>query len=305
MKIAIIGSGVYGLAMANLLNKSGNKVTVWTEKENPKEIIVPDGVTCTHNFKECLDGAKNVYILTSAKFVSGILDSIKPYIDNEMCIILGSKGILESGAMLEEVLKEKLPNSTYAIISGPTFAVDIAHLEPLGFTIATESINTFKTIKSSFKGVKIEYSSDTTGVELSGVLKNVYAIGSGMLEGFNYGYSARCLYLTEVAKEIKSIFSQIGAKEDTILSLAGIGDLVLTCTSPNSRNYTFGSIVGIGTNDERREYLSKTTVEGYDNLKILYKLLKEKSIDAPILKVLYEIVMSDKDSKELVHLILQ
>jgi len=303
MNIAIIGSGVYGLAIAKLMMESGNKVKTWTEKEDISQIIVPEGVLITNNFEECLRDAQIVFVLTAAKYTPDIFKSIKPYISEDMIIIVGSKGILDSGLMIEKVLKNTIPSIDYAILSGPTFAVDIAACEPIGFTLATNNTVIFEKIANAFKNTYLEYSKDTTGVELCGVLKNAYAIGSGILEGFHYGPSSRTLYITEVVNEMKYILKNLECDVNTAYTLAGIGDLFLTCTSLNSRNFTFGSIIGLGGEKEKKLYLENNTIEGYENLIVLTKLLKEKSIDAPILMAISDIVLSNKDTKSLIRLL--
>lgn len=304
MNISIIGTGAYGSAMANLLLNSGNKVTMWTEKKNLDEIMKPDGAVITNDYTKCLESANAVFILTAAKFVPQVLRDIKEIVEKkDLLVILGSKGILEEG-LLEEILLKTIANPRYAIISGPSFAIDIAELEPLGFTIATKNDSDYTLIKNLFKNIKCEYTDDTKGVSLSGVLKNAYAIGSGILESFNYGQSTKYLYLTMVLNEMKKIFDQIGAKNDTANFLCGVGDLFMTCSSLNSRNYTFGNIAGLGTLEEKKNYLEKNTVEGYDNLKVLYKMFKEKSIEAPILNEIYNIVIKNSEKKKLISLLL-
>ena len=300
MKITIIGSGVYGSATAKMLNNSGNDVTVWTEKENIDEIIIGEGIKVTNKYEDALKDAKLVYVLTAAKYAPSIFEAIKNLVRDDMTIILGSKGILENGGLMEDVLLSVIPKAHYAVVSGPTFAHDIGELEPLGFTVATHEKDRFDVIKSAYKGIKIEYSQDTTGTELCGVLKNAYAIGSGMLNGFNYGPSIRSLYITSVLNEMKKILKSMDANIETAYTLAGIGDLILTCTSNNSRNFTFGTILASNDREKTMKYLEETTVEGYENMKVLSKLFEEKSIDAPILNMLYEIVRNGRNSKDII-----
>lgn len=306
MKITVIGSGVYGKAIANLALHNGNDVTIWTEQEDITKVAVPEGVKITNSYKEAMKDAELVFILTSSKYTASICEGIRPYIEEDMLFILGSKGILEDGKLVNEEFEFLLPKVKYAIISGPTFAVDIAALEPVGFTLATMGKKDFERIVSAFKdGVKFEHSHDILGIEMAGSLKNAYAIGSGILSGFNYGHSIRCLYITAVLNEMRNIFKQVGAEEKTVLTLAGIGDLVLTCTSLNSRNFTFGSLLSLDNKKTKDEYLKKNTVEGYDNLKTYIKIFKDKKIDAPILFMIYDIVINNEDSEKLIDLILK
>ncbi len=303
MKIAVIGSGVYAKAMARLMVHNGLEVTIWTEGEVSK-VIVREDMKVTNSFKEALDDAKMVFILTGSKFVPNVLEEMKSYAKDDMLFVLGSKGILENGVLLSEVFENILPEFNYAVISGPTFAVDINALEPVGFTIGCKDIENYQLIKNSLKTANFEYSKDITGIELSGTLKNAYAIGSGILSGFNYGNSIRCFYLTKVLNEMQTIFRGLGADENTVLTLAGIGDLVLTCTSLNSRNFTFGSLLSIGNKENTEIYLKNTTVEGYENLKVFNEFLTRKNIDAPIIKKVYDIVVESRDAEELIDLLM-
>lgn len=305
MKISVIGSGVYGKAIANVLSKSDGIVTMWTEKD-PKEITVPlERVNVTNSYELAATGAEILFILTGSKFVSDVLKGLKPFIDPNAIIVLGSKGIGEDGSLMTDYVREILPDNPYAVISGPTFAVDIAAGEPVGFTIATKERSTFDKISSALIGTYLEYSSDTEAIEMAGSLKNAYAIGSGMLSGLNYGNSTLCLYITRVLREIGTIYSTLGYNEYSTLTLAGVGDLVLTSTSPNSRNFTFGTILAIGRQEEKASYLKTNTVEGYENLKSYVKLFSKKNVETPILKCVFDVVEGNAEASSLIDLLLK
>lgn len=304
MKVTVIGSGAYGKAITQLLLQSKCDIKMWTEQKDTKNILVPEGVKVTNDFKEALEGSILIYCLTGSKFCKSIFENIKPFIKDDQIIILGSKGILEDGTLITELLEKIIPNSTYAVISGPTFAIDIASLEPIGFTLATKEYETFKKVKSSLP-IYLEYSSDVQAIEMSGSLKNAYAIGSGILHGYNFGSSTRCLYITRSLQEIENIFKTLGSNPSSTCTLAGIGDLVLTCTSPTSRNFTFGTILALETLDEKKEYLKNNTVEGYENLKSYYQLFKKKNISTPILDCVYNIVLNDVKPDTLIDILLK
>lgn len=304
MKVAIIGSGVYGKAIANVLVHNNCEVVMWTEKTD-NSVIGPEGVTITNSYEKVLKGANLVYVLTGSKFTESVFLGMKNYLTEEMLVILGSKGILDSGELIIDVFEKIIKSARMAVISGPTFAVDVAALEPVGFTLATKDYDDYLKVKTAMSSVHLEYSDDIIGTEMAGSLKNAYAIGSGILGGFDYGNSVRCLYITRVLNEIKSIFKSVNAKEETVLTLAGIGDLVLTCTSLNSRNFTFGSILSLNKEGAKEEYLKNNTVEGYENLHIYKKVLQEKNIDAPILMCVADIVDGIKTSEALIDIILK
>jgi len=305
LNTTIIGSGVYGKAMANVLLSNNNKVTLWTEKEDLSSILIPSGAVITNSFEQALKNAKLVYILTGSQYVESVLMGMKPYITKDMIIILGSKGILEDGTILTDLFEKNFEDISHAVISGPTFAVDIAALEPIGFTVGTKSYDDYEVIKNAMKSVYLEYCEDVDAVEMAGSLKNAYAIGSGILNGFNYGPSTRCLYITRVLQEIADIYNAVGLKQSSTSTLAGVGDLVLTCTSLNSRNFTFGSILSLNDNQEKENYLKTNTVEGYENLKAYKRLFDKKGISAPILKTVSDIVEGKKEAQGIIDIILK
>lgn len=304
MKIAIIGYGAYGAATAKLLNHGDNDIYCLTNDNSIDFIVTEDNIKISSDYEKCINGSTLVYVLTPAINTPLVFKNLHKYIDDSKIIILGSKGILENKMLIEESLKSQIPDVRYACLSGPSFARDIQSLNPIGFTLATKSKDDFNYIKSVYRNVKLEYSSDTTGVELCGVLKNAYAIGSGIIHGLNFGDSTSALYIMGVILEMKKILDSFGANPNTVYTLAGLGDTLLTCTSNTSRNYTFGSLLCTNYADAKK-YLKKTTVEGYGNIKILYELFNMKNIDAPLLNTIYEIVFNKADPNNIINIILK
>lgn len=304
MNVSIIGSGVYAKAIAKILLFNGTSVTMWTESQDFKSILAPIGTALTNSYEKI---AKNkiIFVLTSSNYVPDVLNGIKEFLEPDALLVLGSKGVLSDGTLMSELAKNILPNIHYAILSGPTFAVDIAALEPVGFTIATLDDEDYESIQKCMKSAYLEHSDDILGVELAGSLKNAYAIGNGILSGFEYGLSTSCLYMKRVLDEMTNILREYGASKSTANTLAGIGDLVLTCSSPNSRNYTFGSLLSLGTENQISEFLASHTVEGYENLKAFVPLFKKKKIDVPILECVFDIVEKNSSASSLVDTILK
>lgn len=305
MKIGILGSGVYAKAISNVLLQSDCSVIMWTEKEDLKDVVVQEGTFLTNSFEEVTRDTEVIFVLTGSQFVKSVLQGIAPFIEKNTLVVLGSKGILEDGTFPLELVEEILPNNPYAIISGPTFAVDIASLEPVGFTIGTAQKTHFEILKKCLKTVYLEHSEDTLAIEMCGSLKNAYAIGSGLLSGSNFGHSTMCLYITKVLKEMSGIFAKMGANSQSVSTLAGVGDLVLTCTSEGSRNFTFGTILALGNTSEKESYLKTHTVEGYENLKAYVALFAKKNIEAPILNCVYKVVEGTLKIDDFIKLLLK
>lgn len=303
MKICIIGTGVCASAVVKRIDKR-NKIVMWTEKDDIGSINVPDGVSITNSYDEALRDAKIIFMMTGTKFVKSVVQSIEPLIDKNSIVVLGSKGLLEDGSTPLDAVTSLLENPC-AILSGPTFAVDIANSDPVGFTLATTSFDDFEKVASVFTDIYLEYSSDSVGIEYAGSLKNAYAIGSGILNGLGYGPSTNCLYIARVLNEVTHILEKLGGKLESAYTLAGVGDMVLTSTSSNSRNFTFGKLLSTGMPEQIKEYLDTTTVEGYENLRAYNELFALKGIDAPLLETVFKIAYQKENSKNLVDMLLK
>ena len=302
MKISIIGSGVFAKAIAALITNNGHNVIMWTEEENPRKIVVPRKVKVTNDIKTATEDMDVIFMLIGSKYMKSTLSSMKPFY-NKSLIVIGSKGLLDTGKTLFALTKEILNTSNIGVISGPTFAIDVKNLEPVGFTYADKNKNNYKLLRELFQTSIKEYTINTEEIEICGAIKNVYAIGSGIIYGLNYGMSTRVLYLMKAIEEIKLILKSLDLTSKEVYSYAGIGDLFLTSSSPNSRNFTLGTVIAMGRKKEVNEFLYKNTVEGYENLLSFYKFLKEKSIDAPILTKIYQILIEDAKPKSLIEIL--
>ncbi len=317
MRITIIGSGVYGIAMAYSLSKNkNNKIKMWTESEDTLKRIeatrdnyealggikIPKDIKFTYDYEEALKDAELVYIMCAARYVGSVCKNIMPYITPKMHFIIGSKGIeQESCRFVHEVFLNFINTKRLAVISGPSFAIDIANQEPIGLSIGYRTKSTLNAFKNAYKGtnIKLRETKDLLGVELCGSIKNVIAVAAGILEGLGYSESARSFLITESLHDIMELLHGLGGNKKTILSFAGVGDLLLTATSTKSRNYTFGVLLGKGNDKKTQEYLDTTTVEGYYTLKSIYTLLRKKKIKMPVIDLIYNIVMKGEDPKKL------
>lgn len=300
MNITIIGSGVYGQAIAKLLLTSNKKVTMWTENENPETMQVQEGIELTNSYEEATKNANFIFLLTGSKFIKSVMENMMPYLKDDTVIILGSKGILEDTRTPLEVVTSLVSNPC-AVLSGPTFAKDIEALDPVGFTLAAENKIVFDKVAEIMPNTYLEFSGDLIGIELAGSLKNAYAIGNGIVAGLNYGFSTSCLYITKVIHEMEHIFDQLGGNPNSIKTLAGLGDTILTCTSKESRNFSYGYLLS-SNKSESAHFLDNNTVEGYENLKSFVRLFEEKKISAPILTHIFEISSGKREPSSLLEL---
>jgi len=192
-------------------------------------------------------------------------------------------------------------------MSGPSFAIDIARNEPVGLSIAGTSLKTKRTVINALSSdsVKLRKSSDMVGLEICGSIKNVIAVAAGMIEGLGYSESTRSFLIVESMHDIKWLIDSLGGKKRTILSFAGIGDLLLTCTSTKSRNYSYGVLLGKKDFKGAKKYLEENTVEGYYTLKSIYTLLRRKKIKMPVINLIYNIVMNEKDPDSIIKFLIK
>ena len=324
MKIAMLGTGAYSLALSLMLaKKKDNNIMLWTENKNvcdtfkrTKKLdtifpdrVFPENVDITTSFEEALDNSNLIFIACAAKFVGNVCGNIKPYYDKNIPICIASKGIEEkTGSFLSDIVKNTLNAENIAVLSGPTFAIDMANNEPIALALASTNDFTAKIIKDNLSNdtLKLRETNDLIGIQICGSIKNVIAIASGMVKGLGYAESTLAFLINESLHDMKYLIDELGGDKKTVLSFAGVGDLLLTCTSTKSRNYSFGYIVGSTKDKEQmEEFLKSNTVEGYYTLSSIYKLVRTKHIDLPIINLIYDIIMNGKDPNLLAKFLIE
>ena len=293
MKISIIGTGAYSVGIALMLaKKHGNKIMLWSEnqdyvkefKENRKiskifnDVVFPDNIDITNSFEEVMKDTSLIFLITSAKYILSVCESILPYYNNTP-ICIASKGIEHTTLRpLSILVKDTLKTKNVSVISGPTFAIDLINNEPAALAIAGYNKKTIKIVYENLSNdtLKLRKSSDIIGIQLCGSVKNIIAIAAGILKGLGYSESTQAFLINESLHDMKNIIHALGGKKKTILSFAGIGDLLLTCSSVKSRNYSFGYVIGSTKNKKEIDsYLNNNTVEGYYTLNSIYKMLQK------------------------------
>lgn len=312
MKVGLFGTGAYGLALSSILVHNHCDVVMWTKHEEERDLIlktrknekclvgygVDKSVKITCDVKECIKGTDLLIIAIPAAFVDSLCQEMRPYIkDNH--IIIATKGIEQgTGLFMSEIIEKYLDTSNIAVISGPTFAVDLITKMPAGLAIASTSPETTLLARQALQNnyLKLRENNDIIGIEICGSIKNVIALAAGMLAGLKANDSTTAMFLTEAAHDMEEILKAFDCNQRTVMSFAGMGDLILTCTSVKSRNYRFGQL--IGEKKSRKvidEFLKATTVEGYYTLESIYQLLNDKEVKIPIIDLIYEIAVNGKD----------
>lgn len=319
MKITILGAGAFGLALASIFKENKNSVTVWSRfeeevillrknntNEKIKNIKLPEDIKYTSDLNLAIENSEIVVIAIPAQFVDNLVKQLKPIIKKQY-ILIASKGIEnDTFSFLEEVVRRGINTRKIAVISGPTFAVDIANKYPVGFTLASRSWMTREVIKKTLVNshVKVRASRDVVGVEVCGSIKNVISIAAGMIEGMNYPESTKAMFITESLHDLKNLIKALGGNKKTILTFAGFGDLLMTATSTKSRNFTFGKMLGENKpKEEIEKYRKETTIEGLYTLESIYKLIKKKKVYMPIIYLIKDIVDGKKEAKCLIDLL--
>ncbi len=317
MNVTILGAGAYALGLAIRFNENKNKVIIWSAVKDEIDILtktkmneralpgvkMPGNILYTLNEQKAIEGSDIVVIAVATKFISSVCDKIKPYVKDKH-ILIASKGIeQESYHFASDIVKKKLKTKKVAVLSGPTFAKDMALDELVGLSLATTNVKTRDCIVKALsnKRLKLRPTKDFIGVELCGSLKNVIAIAGGILDGLKVSESTRAMFLTESLNDARKLIKKLGGNEKTILSFAGIGDVLLTCTSNSSRNYSFGMLLGSKTSKEKLDaYLNAHTVEGVYTLKSLHGLIKVRKVKMPFIDLIYNMVFGYKSVDDLI-----
>ena len=317
MKISVIGLGVYSLAISKMLaKKDENEIVIWTENNEKYEEYkktkkvasvfdtkLPKNIKISASMEDALENTNLIYIITASKYVDIVTKQMKPYYNPKIPVCIASKGIEESREeLLSNIVKNALKTNNIAVISGPTFAADILNNEPVALALASKTKKAKEYVLNTLANdtLKLRPSKDMIGIQMCGSIKNVIAIASGILSGLGYSNSTQSFLINESLHDIKDIIKIFGGNPKTILSFAGVGDLMLTCTSTKSRNFSFGVIVG-STKDQNKinEYLATHTVEGYNTLEIVYKMLQKKGIEIELITTIYDIVYNGVDANTL------
>lgn len=315
MNVAIIGTGAYGMALASIFYDNKCSIKMWTNSEKEKNLllkegksdkvdfVIPKDIIISTDMKEVVDKANLIMIAIPAKFLDTTSKELKKYYNSKQVICIASKGIEQHTCrFLYDVIRDNIRTSNIAIISGGTFAVDIVYKVPIGLTLATKSNYAKDVVVKGMKNdyVKLRHTRDVIGTEICGAIKNVIAISAGILDGMGYPISTSSMFITESLHDIKDLIKALGGSKKTILSFAGFGDLLLTCTSVKSRNYTLGKIIGEGkSKEEIDKYIESTTIEGLYTLMSIRKLIRNKKIKMPIIDLTYDIIINGKSPDEL------
>jgi glycerol-3-phosphate dehydrogenase (NAD(P)+) len=314
--LSVLGAGSYGTALAQSTASKGLPVMLWARNEEKAQqmqqtrcnskylpnVKLADTLTVSSDLKEVITASKNILVVLPSHTFGKVLRDIKPYFSSEHRLAWATKGLeLETGKLLsevaDEVLGDKVPK---AFISGPTFAKELARGSPTAIAVAATDGNFLKEFSELLhtRTFKIYESNDIIGMQLGGAIKNVIAIGAGLSDGLGFGANARVALITRGLAEMTRLGEAYGASYTCFMGLAGLGDLLLTCTDNQSRNRTFGYYIGQGMSVDAALSKIGQVVEGYTMTKVLDTLAKRVDVQMPICNEIYEVLYEGKPGRD-------
>lgn len=309
--IGILGAGTWGIALARLLANAGHSVTVWSRstvdvllktKRHPKlpEAKLPDTIKYTKVIAEAASGKEAVVFAVPSVHIRETARRVKPFITANTIIIDASKGIEASTLLtLTEVIASELqnPSLSYVALSGPTHAEEVAIDLPTTIVAASEKGEAARRVQEFFHTprMRVYTNADRKGVEICGALKNIIALAAGISDGLGFGDNAKAALITRGLAELTRLGSKLSCKPSTFAGLAGVGDLIVTCTSKHSRNNRCGFLIGSGTAPQDAVAEIGMVVEGINVLPAAIKLARLHKVDVPIIEAVNAIVFEGKD----------
>ncbi len=309
-KVTVLGGGSFGTALCNIIAENGNNAVLWlrdpvrAEEINKEhrnshylpDLVLNDKVNATTSLEEAVEGTEVVFVAVPSYSCQEIGAKLSEFISEKSIIVSTTKGTLpDQFKLMSTVLEDALPNNTIAVLSGPNLAKEIVAGQPTATVVASEDNKVIERIQALIQSptFKVYANNDRFGVELGGTLKNIYAIISGIVEALEFGANTRAMLITRSLAEMSRFAAKLGADPMTFLGLSGVGDLIVTCTSPLSRNFQVGYALGVGKTLEQATQELGQVAEGVNTLKLIYSEAKKHDIYMPLVEGLYTILFTD------------
>ena len=312
--IAVIGAGSWGTTLACLLCKKGFDVVIWARENEIAESInnkkqnitylpgisLPPMLFATNDIFEATKKARIIVNVVPTQFIREVFNKIQNHINEEVIIVSASKGIEKKNLETPSMILKEIFNKEVAVLSGPSFAIEVAQEKPTAVTISSHEKKDRLLLQEIFSTnyFRVYEHDDPIGAEIGGAIKNVIAIASGICDALELGNNARAALITRGLHEIMRLGKKMGAKEITFSGLSGIGDLFLTCTSKISRNYTVGFRLGKGETMEEISKSMSSVAEGVGTSQSAMELSKKLGVDMPITEQVYQVIYEGKNPEE-------
>jgi glycerol-3-phosphate dehydrogenase (NAD(P)+) len=320
-KIAMIGAGSWGAALALLLARKGQPVVLWDrdadhiqqlgrDRENKRYQpghVFPDVLAVTDDLAEAADGAECVVMVVPSHGYRAVYRQLFPLLAEGSLVVSAVKGIeIDSGLTMTGIMEQEHSFSKrlhLGVLSGPSFAAEVADRQPTAVTVSFADLTAAETVQRLFSTdyFRVYTSDDVIGLEISGAMKNVIAIAAGICDGLGYGLNTRAALMTRGLAEITRLGVALGGQPQTFAGLGGMGDLVLTCTGNLSRNRTVGLKLGSGLTLEQALSEMKMVAEGVKTTKSCYALAKRLEVEMPILEQVHQVLYDDKKCEDAVR----
>lgn len=322
--ITVIGAGSWGTALAMVLADNGSEVRLWshnqcqvdeinqfhTNKKYLPEIDLPKLIVGYASLNDALTGIETIILAVPTKAIREVIGKIRAFCSTPLTITHVSKGIEPDSLMrITEMIKEEMPKELLkdvVVLSGPSHAEEVSLRHPTTVAVSSENMNAAEEIQDLFinHNFRVYTNPDVIGVELGGALKNIIALAAGITDGLGYGDNAKAALMTRGLAEIARLGTKMGANPLTFSGLAGIGDLIVTCTSVHSRNWRAGNQLGKGKSLEEVLDNMGMVVEGVRTTKAAYQLAKKYHVNMPITFVLYDVLFNGKNPKDAVDVLM-
>jgi glycerol-3-phosphate dehydrogenase (NAD(P)+) len=315
--MTVIGAGSYGTALAITLARNGHDVLLWGH--NPQHLAQLEAERCNSAFlpdvtfpdtlrlepvlARAVAATRDLLVVVPSHVFGDVLQQIKPHLRSDSRLVWATKGLeKETGRLLQDVAREILGDTMpLAVISGPTFAKELAAGMPTAIALAAtddQFADDLQQLLHCGKSFRVYSNPDFIGVQLGGAVKNVIAIGAGMSDGIGFGANARTALITRGLAEMSRLGAALGADATTFMGMAGLGDLVLTCTDNQSRNRRFGMMLGQDISVEQAQHNIGQVVEGYRNTKEVRALASRFGVEMPITEQIYQVLYCEKSARE-------
>jgi glycerol-3-phosphate dehydrogenase (NAD(P)+) len=314
-KIAVIGAGSWGTALSIVLADNGLEVALWSRRAEQVEeinqqhsnqrylpgVTLPQNITSSLSIEDVMKDTKNILIVMPTVSMRDVLKEMIPFLTEEHVLIHSSKGIEpDTHKRISEIIEEEIPQTKrkgIVVLSGPSHAEEVSHRSPTTVVVASGSQKLAEEVQDLFinRNFRVYTNTDVTGVELGAALKNIIALGTGLTDGLGYGDNAKAALMTRGLAEIGRLGIAMGAHPLTFAGLAGVGDLIVTCTSRHSRNWRCGYAIGQGKPLEEVLASMGMVVEGVRTTKAAYQISNARKVDMPITKELYYVLFEEKN----------
>ncbi|EGR0626075.1 NAD(P)H-dependent glycerol-3-phosphate dehydrogenase [Vibrio cholerae] len=316
VEMTVIGAGSYGTSLAISLARNGANIVLWghdaehmarldADRANHEflpGIAFPDTLIVETDLQKAVQASRDLLVVVPSHVFGFVLKSLQPHLRADSRICWATKGLEpETGRLLQDVAHDVLGDSyPLAVLSGPTFAKELAMGMPTAISVASPDAQFVRDLQEKIhcsKTFRVYANSDFIGMQLGGAVKNVIAIGAGMSDGIGFGANARTALITRGLAEMSRLGAALGAQPETFMGMAGLGDLVLTCTDNQSRNRRFGLALGQGKDVDTAQTDIGQVVEGYRNTKEVWMLAKRMGVEMPIVEQIYQVLYQGKDAR--------